>query len=336
MKRILKLVILALGLIAVVSTTIHVVRGHMQLPAHPSQFEVIAHDGVHQNYPTDNLTNETCTAARIYPLTHHFIDNTIPAIGEAFKDGATMVELDIHPTSDDHMVVFHDWGLDCRTDGHGVTHDHTLAELKKLDVGYGYTPDGGKTHPLRGSGVGMMPTLEEVLTAFSDKKLIIHQKDRSIRTAEILAGIVNQLPAEQRKRLYWYGDRRPYARLQQIGPDITKQFPFPDEMRSCAKSEWLHLGFGELPQACHLSSMGVPDRYLWLLPGWPNDFLRKSAAAHIPFYVTEVDSVEEAKQLAQLPIDGIMTNRIEVIGPVVARSRTAGSTKGSAIRDSSE
>ena len=321
MKRLLKLVGLALGVIAVVSATVHIVRRHAKLPAPPSQFEIIAHEGVHQNYPSNNLTNETCTAARIYPLTHHFIDNTIPAIGEAFKDGATIVELDIHPTNDGHMVVFHDWGLDCRTDGHGVTHDHTLAELKRLDVGYSYTPDGGKTFPLRGSGVGMMPTLEEVLKAFPDKKLIMHQKDRAVRTAEILAAIVNQLPAEQRKRLYWYGDPRPYARLQQIAPDVTKQFPFPDEMRRCAKSELLRLGFGKLPQDCHLSSMGLPDQYLWLVPGWPNDFLHKSAAAGIPFYITEVDSVEEAKALAQLPINGIMTNRIEVIGPVVAQTR---------------
>jgi glycerophosphoryl diester phosphodiesterase len=237
-----------------------------------------------------------------------------------------MVELDIHPTTDGRMVVFHDWGLDCRTDGHGVTHDHTLAELKKLDVGYRYTPDGGKTYPLRGSGVGMMPTLEEVLAAFPDKKMIIHQKDQSIRTAEMLAAIANKLPEEQRKRLYWYGAPRPYAKLRQIAPEITKQFPFPGEMRQCAKSMLSRLGFGELPQACHLSSMGVPARYLWLVPGWPNDFLRKSAAAHVPFYVTEVDSVEEAKELGQLPINGIMTNRIEVIGPVITQVR-AGTAK---------
>ena len=321
MRRFLRLAGLAFGLIIVVSTTVHIVRNQAQLPAWPSEFEIIAHDGVHQNYPLANLTDETCTAARIYPLTHHFIDNTIPAIGEAFRDGATMVELDIHPTSDGHMVVFHDWGLDCRTNGHGVTHDHTLAELKKLDVGYGYTPDNGKTYPLRGSGVGMMPTLEEVLAAFPDQKLILHQKDRAIRTADILAAIVNKLPIKQRERLYWYGDTRPYARLQQIAPEITKQFPFPDQMRRCAKSELLRLGFGELPQACHLCSMGMPARYLWLLPGWPNDFLHKSAAAHVPFYITEVDSAEEAKTLARLPIDGVMTNRIEVTGPVIARTR---------------
>ncbi len=52
-------------------------------------------------------------------------------------------------------MVFHDWGVDCRTNGKGVTRTLSLAEIKKLDVGYGYTADGGKTFPLRGKGVGM-------------------------------------------------------------------------------------------------------------------------------------------------------------------------------------
>jgi glycerophosphoryl diester phosphodiesterase len=69
--------------------------------------------------------------------------------------------------------------------------------------------------------------------------------------------------------------------------------------------------------------MGLPARYLWLVPGWPNAFLQKSAAARIPFYVIEVDSVEESEKLAKLPINGIMTNWIEVVGPVIARARAA-------------
>jgi len=322
MRKLLRRVGLALGLIILAAAAVHLVRVHVDLPDRLAEFEIIAHRGVHQNYSMENMTDETCTATRIGPLTHQFLEDTIPAIGEAFKDGATMVELDIHPTSDGNMVVFHDWGLDCRTDGHGVTHDHTLAELKKLDIGYGYTADSGNTYPLRGLGVGMMPTLEEVLTAFPDKKLLIHQKDRAYRTVEILAAIVNKPPAQQRKRLYWYGNERPYGRLQQIAPDITKQFPFPGEMKQCAKAELWRLGFGSLPQACHLSSMGLPDTYLWLVPGWPNDFLRKAATAHIPFYVTDVDTVAEARKLGRLPINGIMTNRIEVIGPAIAQART--------------
>jgi glycerophosphoryl diester phosphodiesterase len=77
--------------------------------------------------------------------------------------GAGIVELDVHPTSDGQIAVFHDWTLECRTDGHGVTREHNLADLKQLDVGYGYTSDDGKTYPLRGTGVGLLPSLDECM-----------------------------------------------------------------------------------------------------------------------------------------------------------------------------
>jgi glycerophosphoryl diester phosphodiesterase len=67
----------------------------------------------------------------------------------AFNAGADVVEIDVHPTNDGHFAVIHDWTLDCRTNGRGVTRKHSLAELKTLDAGYGYTADGGKTFPFR-------------------------------------------------------------------------------------------------------------------------------------------------------------------------------------------
>ena len=35
----------------------------------------------------------------------------------AFDSGADVVELDVHLTPDGKFAVFHDWTLDCRTDG---------------------------------------------------------------------------------------------------------------------------------------------------------------------------------------------------------------------------
>jgi glycerophosphoryl diester phosphodiesterase len=108
---------------------------------------LLAHRGLAQTFSAAGLTATTCTAARIFQPEHAFIENTLPSMRAAFADGADIVELDIHPTSDGQVAVLHGWTLDCRTDGHGVTREHTLADLKTLDVGYRYTPDGGKTFP---------------------------------------------------------------------------------------------------------------------------------------------------------------------------------------------
>src|SRR5262249_35847318 len=91
-----------------------------------------------RNHPTlarDGLTAETCTAGRMDPPTHQFLENTLPSMEAAFAAGADMIEFDIHPTTDGQFAVLHDWTLDCRTDGKGVTREHSMAALKALDIG---------------------------------------------------------------------------------------------------------------------------------------------------------------------------------------------------------
>lgn len=129
--------------------------------AHPigSQPVLVAHRGLAQDFDRTDLTNETCTAARMLPTPHDYLENTIASMQAAFAYGADFVEFDVHPTTDGHFAVFHDWTVDCRTNGTGVTREHTLASLQSLDIGHGYTSDGGETYPFRGKGTGLMPSL---------------------------------------------------------------------------------------------------------------------------------------------------------------------------------
>src|SRR5918994_865281 len=90
---------------------------------------LLAHRGLAQTYPATGLTATTCTAARIFPPEHSLIENTLPSMRAAFAAGADIVELDVHPTTDGPIAVFHDWTLDCRTDGRGVTRERSFAEL---------------------------------------------------------------------------------------------------------------------------------------------------------------------------------------------------------------
>ncbi len=88
----------------------------------------IAHRGVHQTYHRNNLTNETCTAERIDAPSHTFLENTIASMQAAFEAGADIVELDVHPTTDNKLAVFHDWTVDCRTNAQASpapTHLHS-------------------------------------------------------------------------------------------------------------------------------------------------------------------------------------------------------------------
>ncbi|MBR8644682.1 hypothetical protein KEH51_10105 [[Brevibacterium] frigoritolerans] len=52
--------------------------------------------------------------------------------------GADFLEVDIHLSKDDVLVVHHDPTLDRTTNGKGNLRDYTAAELKELDAGSWY------------------------------------------------------------------------------------------------------------------------------------------------------------------------------------------------------
>ncbi|MGE4232639.1 MAG: glycerophosphodiester phosphodiesterase family protein [Bacteriovoracia bacterium] len=298
-------------------------------------FELIAHRGVHQTFPREGLKNDTCTASRIDPPTHSFLENTVASIEEAFRLGATMVEFDIHPTIDNEMVVFHDWTVDCRTNAeckNCITHEQTLEFLKTLDLGFGYTADGGKTYPFRGKFIGKMPTLEEVLEIlrkFPDKKLLVNQKDKFSKTVDIFLKKISRYPLDIRSRVLF---PRTYAagfeeKLDEI--EVPRSIVQSGEAIACFKS-YIAIGWtGYFPKACRGIKLFVPIRetlerlnprlsgikgtdILW---GWPKKFLERAHKYGTEVYVSQVDSVEELEHLQGLNLDGIMTNKIEVIGP---------------------
>jgi glycerophosphoryl diester phosphodiesterase len=312
---------IALFVLLVIAAAIYLLNTSWLAPAQNGRPVLLAHRGVHQTFHREGLTAESCTAIMIHPPNHDFIENTLPSMRAAFDAGADIVELDIHPTRDGHFAVFHDWTLDCRTDGKGVTREHTLAELKALDVGYGYTADGGKTFPLRGKGLGLMPSLDEVLAAFPDKGLLIHIKSNDPAEGEKLAERLKQLPPELRDTIAVYGGERPVAVVRERLPQM-KTMSKQQEIRCLGR--YLALGWsGHVPSSCARNLLLIPQNYAWLLWGWPDRFLARmrsvSAVAVLagPYeageFSTGIDTVEDFARTPQRSTLGIWTNRIESI-----------------------
>ena len=61
-------------------------------------------------------------------------ENTMLAFKEAAEAGADGIELDVHMTKDNEIVVIHDETVDRTTNGKGFVKDYTLKELKELDA----------------------------------------------------------------------------------------------------------------------------------------------------------------------------------------------------------
>jgi glycerophosphoryl diester phosphodiesterase len=91
--------------------------------------------------------------------------STLYAFRSALQAGATALELDVHATADGHLVVVHDDTVDRTTQGTGAVHTLTLAQVRRLDAAYHFTPADwspghGPRHPLRGIATGRRPPPE--------------------------------------------------------------------------------------------------------------------------------------------------------------------------------
>jgi len=110
-----------------------------------------------------------------------------------------LLEGDARLTKDGRVILCHDATVDRTTDGTGAVQDMTLAEIKALDAGYRFTPDGGKTFPFRGTGV-RPATLAEALAAFPQSRFLIELKPQ-VGVAEATVRVIQEAHAEDRVAL---------------------------------------------------------------------------------------------------------------------------------------
>tara|TARA_Y100001956_G_scaffold79082_1_gene91731 strand:+ start:3665 stop:4627 length:963 start_codon:yes stop_codon:yes gene_type:complete len=239
-----------------------------------AELRLLAHRGVHQIFAGDVVLNDTCTANPVRPIEHGFIENTIPSMRAAFDAGADVVEIDVHLTPDNVFAVFHDWRVECRTNGTGQTNSIPFAELQTLDAAYRYSADG-ETFPLRGSGVGLIPSLSDVLDSFPNGRFLINFKsDRRSEGHALVALLEN---GEYQSQIFGvYGGEAPtQVVVQQI--DGMRGFDW-GSVKDCLMRYEALSWIGYIPQACRNQIIAVPINYAPFLWGWPRRFQERMAA----------------------------------------------------------
>jgi glycerophosphoryl diester phosphodiesterase len=90
-------------------------------------------------------------------------ENTLAALEAAWRDGATLAEIDVRLSRDGHVVLMHDRTVNRTTTGRGPIEEMTLEEIRALDAG------GWFGTAFRGERV---PALREVV-AWARGKLVL-------------------------------------------------------------------------------------------------------------------------------------------------------------------
>lgn len=151
-------------------------------------------------------------------------ENTLAAFDNATKlDPEIMLELDVHKTKDDKLVVFHDSTLARTTDGTGRIEDLLLEELKKFDAGYRFQSEQGE-FSFRGKGI-RIPTLEEVLVRYPKTRIIIEIKSNFTGVGEAVVAEVLKANAGLRVVIASEHLRMVNEARRMIAPNPFKNMP---------------------------------------------------------------------------------------------------------------
>jgi len=282
-------------------------------------------------------------------------ENTLPSFSRACAIGVDGIEFDVHLSADGAVVVHHDYALnpEIARDAGGawvadsarpVLRERTLAELRAYDVGR-LRPDTdyGRRYPAQEPHDGArIPTLDEVITLFLAEcapptRLVVEIKTDPTRPAlsavpEALAdSTVATLRARgvvARTQIIAF-DWRPLQRVQAIAPEIPTSYltvesrDFDSIERGLeGASPWMagidvDAHGGSVPRAIHAAG----GRH-WS-PNFRNLTAESLAEAHalgVRVYPWTVNGEADMQRLIELGVDGITTDRPDVLRRVRSAS----------------
>jgi glycerophosphoryl diester phosphodiesterase len=283
------------------------------------EMQWLAHRGLAQCFDISQVEWDTNTAAIIYEPEYPYLENTIESMQVAFDYGADCVEFDIQLTKDGRLACFHDYDLSYRTDGTGEISDYTMDEPKLLDIGYGYTADGGETYPFRGQGVGLMPSIEEVFETFPEADLLIHIKSYTVETGKVLWSYLSEMSEERLDKITVYGSKEPVEYLREQCPTLRVM---TRDILIKAVLTYEAIGWtGYIPDAIRNTELHLPLKYARFLWGWPYKFVERMESVNTRVVLVDgsgewsegFDSLEDLEKLPEGYSGYVWTERIDKV-----------------------
>lgn len=287
---------------------------------------LIAHRGSGQPVPLE--APDGCNARHVVPGDHgNIIENSAGAITKAMADGANGVMLDVRATSDGQAVIFRDARLECRTNGTGALAGRDLAYLRTLDIGYGYSQDGGRTFPQRGLGIGAIPTVDDVIGARQYRNLTMVFDLADPRAAEVTVAAFQRAGVAIGPRFGFAGPPAARARLRQL---TRNGFLLDNDASDACLAPYRKTGWlGIVPAECNGTTLILPRKGAFTLWGWPYRFMARMSGAGARFFIAGDDAqgdhwvgLTEPEQLGEVPHDYpgmLLVEDMETVGRALVR-----------------
>lgn len=232
------------------------------------------------------------------------LENSMAAFQAAVDLGYAYVETDVHATSDGVVVAFHDHTLDRVTDGSGVIASLPWRRVRSARIG----------------GAEPIPTLEDLLGSFPGLRVNIDVKAES--AAAPLARVIERTGSHERVCLASFSDRRRRMVLRRLSAPVAtsagRQTIAGFRSAVAAGSAWL------VRAALRgVDCVQVPERYGRIRLVTPTSVGAAHAAGR-QVHVWTVNDPADMHRLLDLGVDGLVTDRADLLRDVLAQRRSRG------------
>lgn len=221
------------------------------------------------------------------------LENTLPAFRRAVSEGYRYLETDVHATADGVLVAFHDAVLDRVTDSRGPIASLTYRQVRGALIG----------------GREPIPTLAEVLQACPGALLNIDPK--SDRAVGPLVDMLGQEHAWDRVCIGSFSDRR-IAAIRRAGPPGLATSLGP---RAAGRLVVSRLRFsGAAGSEAFAAQLPVRWRGVRIVT---ENLVRRAHARGLEVHAWTVDDPTDMTRLLDAGVDGIMTDRPDILRTVL-------------------
>jgi glycerophosphoryl diester phosphodiesterase len=227
------------------------------------------------------------------------LENTLHAFRHAAQLGYRYLETDVHVTRDGQLVAFHDPVLERMTGRADV-----LAELRADELA-----------ELRIAGDHAVPSMAELLEDLPDCRFNIDLKAPAAVPA--LAELIERTKAHERVCVGSFSSRS-MQRFRRLTGGRVVTAATPREVALFLASSWV--GVSRLVRKRRFAVLQVPHmlpRGADRLPLVTRALVRRAHAAGVHLHVWTVDEPAEMEQLLGLGVDGLITDRTDLLKQVL-------------------
>ena len=239
--------------------------------------------------------------------------DTMFAFENAVAIGVDVLEMDAHITQDGHIVLMHDESVERTTDGTGLIEKMTIDELRQLDAAYDWSNDDGRTFPYRGQGI-QVPTLDELFQKFPEMRYVIEIKLTQNPIDKPLCDLIRKHSMQAKVMIASFHDEA-MQNFRETCPEIATSAS-RGEVTAFVLLGKVFLSGLVAPQYESIQPPYDPEESM-NIPIMTERFIREAHAKNIAVEPWTVDDPELMRQYIEWGVDGIMTDRPDLMMDVL-------------------